>query len=139
MSVDDDNAQDESDDDQSMFSLLSHLSSNDYDDQSIEIKTGLNELLQMLSDDSSTDIAFNAQDVSLRNDGGSLGSDYDLEEPYDTMDPTNVHGTLQQDDFDDYVTLSKDPDMPLAEIIEEVSEFGNDPIPTSNIGEYAAE
>eukprot|EP00957_Ditylum_brightwellii_P056243 4263256-Ditylum_brightwellii.AAC.1 len=55
------------------------------------------------------------------------------------MDPTNVHRTLQQNDFDDYATSSKDPDMPLAEIIEEVSEFGNDPNPTSNSGEYAVE
>eukprot|EP00957_Ditylum_brightwellii_P106662 8137223-Ditylum_brightwellii.AAC.1 len=93
----------------------------------------------MLSDDSSTDTASNAQDVGLRNDGGSLGSEYDLEEPYDTTDPTNVHRTLQQDDVDGYVTSSKDPDMHLAKIIEEVSEFGNHPIPTSNIGEYAVE
>eukprot|EP00957_Ditylum_brightwellii_P089477 6813403-Ditylum_brightwellii.AAC.1 len=55
------------------------------------------------------------------------------------MDPTNVCRTLQQDDFDDYVTSSKDPDTPLAEIVEEVSDFGNGTISTSNIGEYAVE
>eukprot|EP00957_Ditylum_brightwellii_P206057 15346575-Ditylum_brightwellii.AAC.1 len=87
--TDDDNVQDKSDDGQSMLSLLSHLLSNDDDNQSIEIETGLNELFQMLSDESNTDTTFNAQDVDLRNDGGILGYEYDHEEPYDTMDPTN--------------------------------------------------
>eukprot|EP00957_Ditylum_brightwellii_P087309 6645413-Ditylum_brightwellii.AAC.1 len=121
--VNNNNALDESDDDQNMPSLLSYASSNDDDDQSIEIDIGLNELFQMLFDDSNTDNTFNAQDVGLRNDGSNLGSKYDTEEPYDTMDPINMHRTLQQDDFDEYVTSSKDLDIPLAEGIEEVSKF----------------
>eukprot|EP00957_Ditylum_brightwellii_P057635 4370433-Ditylum_brightwellii.AAC.1 len=55
------------------------------------------------------------------------------------MDPINMYRTLQQDDLDDYVTSSIYPDMLFVERTEEVSEFGNHPIPTSNIGEYTIE